>query len=241
MKIITVNVNKGGAGKTTLAYNLAEYLTLDHRVLVLDFDDSANLTHRYGQFTNLNNTIINLFENGDVTPLNIKHNLDIIAGHSSVEQLKERLNSRRQREIIFGKWLAKNEKTLSEKYDYIVIDTENDEGLLTQNAIIVSDMVIGVAEASKDSFLALIGLQTFVNEINTDFDTNAKLAFVANKINRSEKASNELMQNLSNYQEYKGYLPRRTKFTEDSPIISLDDKELKQHITSLFDNLLEVM
>ncbi|CAK1228577.1 ParA family protein [Fructobacillus evanidus] len=238
MKIITINVNKGGAGKTTLAYNLAEFLKQDHRVLLMDFDDSANLTHRYGHFTNLNQTVINLFENGDVKPIALKNNLDLIAGHSTVEQLKERLNTRRQREIIFGKWLAQNEQELTDKYDYLIIDTENDEGILTQNALIVSDLVIGVAEASKDSFVALLDLKQFVSELNQDFDVQAKLTFVANKINLSENASKELLEELHHYQEYRGYLPRRTKLADDAPIIECHDQGLINQLTRVFEEVL---
>lgn len=237
MKIITVNVNKGGAGKTTLAFNLAEYLKQDKKVLLLDFDDSANLTHRYGQFTNLNNTIINLFENGDVTPVHISDNLDLIAGHSSAEQLKERLIARRKREYIFGKWLAQNEEELTKKYDYIIVDTENDEGILTQNAIIVSDLVVGVSEASKDSFLALMDLKKFVKDLNDDFDSETKLAFVANKINLSENASKDLLEELSNYSEYLGYLPRRTKIADDKPIVDSQDNTLKAQVKNIFEQI----
>ena len=36
MKILTININKGGTGKTTLSHNLAEYLAKDNRVLDVD-------------------------------------------------------------------------------------------------------------------------------------------------------------------------------------------------------------
>lgn len=241
MKIITVNVNKGGAGKTTLAFNLAEYLKTNHRVLLLDFDDSTNLTNRYGHYTNLNNTVVNLFENGDVSPIKLADNFDLIAGHSSVEQLKERLNSRRRREYIFGKWLALNEEALSEKYDYIVIDTENDEGILTQNALIVSDLVLGVAEASKDSFLALVALKKFVQELNDDFNSETKLALIANKINLSENASKDLLAELQGYPEYLGYLPRRTKIADDKAVFSTTDEVLKEQLRAIFEKVIEVV
>ncbi|MDF7637307.1 ParA family protein [Leuconostocaceae bacterium ESL0958] len=240
MKIITINVNKGGAGKTTLAYNLAEYLKQDQRVLLMDFDDSTNLTHRYGHYTNLNQTVINLFENGDVTPINLSKNLDLIAGHASVEQLKERLNTRRRREYILGKWLGLNEESLTAKYDYIVIDTENDEGILTQNALIVSDLILGVAEAAKDSFMALIALKNFVQELNEEFATNAKLAFIANKINFSENASKALLEDLNEYPEYLGYLPRRTKIADEKPIFGTNDTALQKQVRGIFTRILEV-
>ncbi|WP_460059508.1 ParA family protein, partial [Pseudolactococcus yaeyamensis] len=69
MKIITINVNKGGAGKTTFAHNFAEYLKQNYRVLLLDFDDSANLTNRYGYFDKLENTVISLFEQTVARPV----------------------------------------------------------------------------------------------------------------------------------------------------------------------------
>lgn len=168
-------------------------------------------------------------------------NFDLIAGHSSVEQLKERLNSRRRREYIFGKWLALNEEELSKKYDYIVIDTENDEGILTQNALIVSDLVLGVAEASKDSFLALVALKKFVKELNDDFNSEIKLALIANKINLSENASKDLLAELQSYPEYLGYLPRRTRIADDKAVFSTTDEVLKEQLRAIFEKVIEVV
>ncbi|UYT10105.1 AAA family ATPase [Lactococcus garvieae] len=45
MKILTTNLNKGGVRKTTFSHNFAEWLALNgNRCLVLDTDDSRNLT-----------------------------------------------------------------------------------------------------------------------------------------------------------------------------------------------------
>lgn len=245
MKIITINVNKGGPGKTTFAKRFAEYLRRTKRVLLLDFDDSANLTNCYGYFDNYENTIINLFDKGNATPVNVAHNLDLIAGHREVELLKEKVNSKRRREELFGRWLAENESELESKYDYIIIDTENDEGILTQNAIIVSDLVIGIAEASKDSFLALSNLREFVNDLNHDFDGNTQLAFVANKINLAERASIELLEDLQEYPEYIGYLPRRTILTDETPIFSgkliASHQIVREQMCQVFEHVLSLL
>ncbi|TYC47991.1 ParA family protein [Weissella muntiaci] len=239
MKIITVNVNKGGAGKTTLSFNMAEYMRKESRVLLLDFDDSANLTNRYGYFQNMENTVIDLFDKKQVTPIHAAENLDLIAGHREVELLKERLSSRRRREYIFGSWLAENEEWLADNYDYIIIDTENDEGILTLNAIVVSDVVIGVAEASKDSFLGLVSLRKFVTDLNKEFEGNTQLLFVANKIS-NDNPSKDLIEDLSEYEEYAGYMPQRTILKDNKSIFSSKnyrDKAVANQMAELFAGL----
>jgi len=245
MKIITVNINKGGPGKTTFSDKFSEYLRKKYRVLVLDFDDSANLTNRYGHFEKQENTIISLFTGGAVEPVTVAENLDLIAGHRDVEILKEKVNTKRRREEIFGKWLAENEAELESKYDYIIIDTENDEGILTQNAIIVSDLVVGLAEPSKDSFIALNSLRDFVNDLNHDFDGNTQLAFVANKINLAERASKDLLEDLSEFPEYVGYLPRRTILADETPLFSrkLNSSQMavKEQVSELFEKVLALL
>lgn len=221
MRIITMNVNKGGAGKTTLAHNFAEYLALEHPVLLLDFDDSANLTHRYGNFKNMENTVISLFDTGFAQPINVNFNLDLIAGSPKVEMLKERVFSKRRREELFGRWIAANYEQLEKNYDYIVIDTENDEGILTTNAILVSDCVVGVAEPSKDSVKALPNLREFVNDLNHDFETEISVAFVANKIDLSENSSKDLIKAMQEEDDYMGYLPRRTFLLDNEVVASM--------------------
>ncbi|CUW04836.1 ParA [Leuconostoc inhae] len=210
--------------------------------MLLDFDDSVNLTHRYGQYPVMANNVINLFEKGEVSPIKISDNLDLIAGHKDVALLKQRLNERRRREYIFGNWLANHEAELIASYDYVIVDTENDEDILTLNALLVSDIVVGVGEPSKDSFLALLSLQHFVKVLNEEFKATAQLVMVGNKINLSENNSKELLEDLSNYPEYIGYMPERTALANETSVFSNDshNKLVRKQLTNLFDKLCDV-
>lgn len=239
MKILTVNINKGGTGKTTFAYNYAEYLSQTHRVLLMDFDDSCNLTGRYNVTPLEENTIVSLFDKECVTPISVKSNLDLICSFYGVDALKERQNQRRRREYTLGKWLAKSYNELCQQYDYIVIDTENDEGILTINALIVSDVVIGIAEPSKDAVSALATLKYFVNDLNNDFDSCTRVYYLGNRINFSENASKDFLSVLENKDEYIGYLPRRTAIAEDISVFNNQkaDEQLKLYISQVFDDI----
>ena len=88
MKILTININKGGTGKTTLSHNLAEYLAKDNRVLLMDFDDSCNLTGRYNVTPKEENTIISLFDKEYVEPIKVRENLDLICSYYGVDFLE---------------------------------------------------------------------------------------------------------------------------------------------------------
>lgn len=239
MKILTVNINKGGTGKTTLAFNYAEWLSRKNKVLLMDFDDSCNLTGRYDIVPAEENTIISLFDKEYVKALKIKENLDLICSFHGVSLLKERQNGRRRREYTLGKWIAKNYKELSSKYDYVIIDTENDEAILTINAIIVSDVVLGIAEPSKDSVEGLIKLKYFVNDLNNDFEATTKLFFIGNRINFSENSSKEFIEALAKKDEYLGYIPRRTIIGDDVAVFNNNkaDKKLLEELENFFEKI----
>lgn len=239
MKILTININKGGTGKTTLAHNFAEYLSQKHKVLLLDLDDSCNLTGRYDVSPIEDNTIISLFDKNYVEALKIKDNLDLICSTYGVDALKERQNARRRREYTLGKWIAQNYDELSNKYDYIVIDTENDEGILTQNALIVSDLIVAIAEPSKDAVSALIKLKYFVNDLSNDFKINPRLIYLGNRINFNENSSKDFIKALELKQEYLGYIPRRTVIGDDLSIYDNPkvDKNLLVEVNNLFEKL----
>ena len=241
MKILTVNINKGGTGKTTLSFNLAQYLAKNNKVLLMDFDDSCNLTGRYNVVPEEKNTIISLFDKEYVEPIEITTNLHLVASYFGVDSLKERQNNRRRREYTLGKWIAKNYDKLSSSYDYIIIDTENDEAILTINALIVSDVVLGIAEPSKDAVEALIKLKYFVNDLNNDFDSNAKIFYLGNRINFSESSSKEFLQALEKKSEYLGYIPRRTIIAGDVTVFDNPkaDKLLIKELEILFSKIKE--
>ncbi|KXT62781.1 hypothetical protein SGADD02_02255 [Streptococcus gallolyticus] len=49
-------------------------------------------------------------------------------------------------------WLGDHYDNLAQQFDVIIIDTHNDESLVTANFIAVSDIVLAVSDASKNAY-----------------------------------------------------------------------------------------
>lgn len=258
MKILTTNLNKGGVRKTTFSHNFAEWLALNgNRCLVLDTDDSRNLTLRYlEEPIAYENTIVSLYERHEVTPITVKKSIDLIAGSKEVAHLKQRLITVRKRELIFFKWIEKNYESLASRYDYIVIDTENDEGILTENSLIVSDVVVGITDTSMDGYEALLELRELVNDLNRDFDNEAEVLFIAGGISPGnhpkdqEKSTRELLEVLEPEKEYIGSFKRKTAMAttetmfeqaKNSPRFASEHKEYISNLEKLFISVKEVL
>lgn len=164
MKVITVGVQKGGPGKTSVAANLAGVLsTLDLRTLVIDLDSQAQLAGAVGaqelleyddEGNLLNLSSAHLLAPGrggkvalaDVVIRTPFENLDLVPASTELEQ------ARRELENNPAMGLRALEKALSPEamaeadldYDWIVIDTSPKLDMLLDNALVASDYVLPV-------------------------------------------------------------------------------------------------
>lgn len=65
-------------------------------------------------------------------------------------------------------WFSEHYEELAAQFDVILIDTHNDESLVTANFIAVSDMVLAVSDASLNGFRAWLSLKKFVEFIKNE-------------------------------------------------------------------------
>ncbi|MDP7321077.1 MAG: ParA family protein [Bacteriovoracaceae bacterium] len=146
-KVIALMNQKGGVGKTTMAYNVAHALnSTGKKVLCLDMDPQFNFSMLFGQEqsdSNIHHLLINSIRElkslhspiliSDVL-VKSKTGIDLIpAGQelSGFELSVAGINAPRQ--LILKKFLEKN--NLLERYDYIVIDGPPTLGLLVVNIL----------------------------------------------------------------------------------------------------------
>lgn len=142
-KIVSFINQKGGVGKTTTCVNMASYLAvMGKRVLLLDLDPQGNASSSLGVEKEGAKTIYNVIVDDNIIEeviLKSKvENLDLIPSSVDLAGAEIELVQFNNREKIIKKILA----GVKNSYDYICIDCPPSLGLLTVNALTASDSVI---------------------------------------------------------------------------------------------------
>src|SRR5579884_2383959 len=135
VRVITASNNKGGVTKTTTTVNLAYGLAREgRRVLVVDTDAQSNSTYsllgNLDQEPTLFDVLINGTKMADAVVATQQENLFLVPGSINLSAADLLMASAAGRERKLARALA----PIKDEYDYVLIDTPPNLGVLTVNA-----------------------------------------------------------------------------------------------------------
>ncbi len=217
-KVIAFLNQKGGVGKTTLAFNTASALKAKgHKVLCLDMDPQANLTHlfdvvdpRYSLFHLLINQVREL--KALHAPVNMagvlktKNGMDLLPSSQDLSGLELTVAGiTAPRQLILKKFIE-NERILH-RYDYIIIDGPPTLGLLVVNILCACH---GVMVPFRPDGLSRKGLGHFYDILDQIEDMGVTqipevLAHIPNLMDTRRKQENDDLEQIKDdVREYWG-------------------------------------
>ncbi len=188
MIVIPVVNQKGGCGKTTTAVNLSYALALEgHKVLLVDFDPQANATYSLGitpksTITDLlEHTIANTDYNlQEVLINNRTENMDVIPSSIGLSAIEQMLSTYENKLHILKHTFSRYPMN----YDYCIIDCPPNLGILTLNALMVSDYAIVPLEVCG---LSLEGVNNLKEVLGMLFSFQKKIPVVFYLITKYDK------------------------------------------------------
>lgn len=193
-RAVSVSLQKGGVGKTTLAINLADALVArGNDVLLVDLDQQGNATEGVG--------MSDVYESGsphvgdvltDTDPVDVREvvrerespdggeTFDVLPANVDLDQAEDKI-----RNSTFGMlWVQRRivDPLLGEEYDYLVMDSPPNLGPLSDAALIGTQHVIVpllMSEPSVSGFERMWShqIQPIRNEVDLDL-----LAIVPNDL-----------------------------------------------------------
>jgi chromosome partitioning protein len=155
-KTISINIQKGGCGKSTTVQALAGSLTKKgFKCLVIDLDPQGNLTFS-SEVQEVKYTVYELLKGecsfNEVVQMNKYY--DIVPANISLSKAEQEFNEIVLRDIL---------EPIKERYDYILIDTPPNLGVLSICSLVAADYLISPIEPS---FYAFQGLEMLYETIN---------------------------------------------------------------------------
>lgn len=141
--------HKGGVGKTSSVLNIGAQLSKKHRVLLIDLDSQANLTHTLSQGKEHKETIYDALKGitKELPIVKVSDKLSYVPSCLDLSGAELELSTQAGAQCILRELLENFEEKAEKlaglyKYDYCLIDCPPSLSLLTVNALTASDFVL---------------------------------------------------------------------------------------------------
>lgn len=233
-KIIAVCNQKGGTGKTTSSINLAAYLAIAGKtVLLIDLDPQANATSGSGinKHDVAKSTYHILLEELEIKAIIQKtsiSNFFIAPSNLDLTGAEVELVGSLGREYRLKRALAKEK----DNFDFIIIDSPPSLGLLTINALCAADSVLVPVQCEYYALEGVTQLSHTIELVKENLNPNLKVEGVLlTMADFRTNLTKEVIQEARNFFKEKVYatvIPRNVRLTEAPSFgkpIALYDKE----------------
>jgi chromosome partitioning protein len=170
-KTLVLSNNKGGVTKTTTAVNLGYGLAREgRRVLVVDTDAQSNSTYsllgNLDQEPTLFDVLINGTKMADAVVPTQQENLFLVPGSINLSAADLLMASAAGRERKLARALA----PIKDEYDYVLIDTPPNLGVLTVNAFVACTHVIIPIALTTYALIGISILESTMQELRENLD-----------------------------------------------------------------------
>ncbi|TGM89093.1 chromosome partitioning protein ParA [Leptospira levettii] len=172
--VLAISNQKGGEGKTTISLYLAEALSENHKVLLIDWDPQANATQLF-----LNDDVTSIMDYlgyrgkkpRNIEPLikTVAKNFDLLPSTLELANLTtpyERDDFELLKEAILP---------LRSNYEYIIIDCPPSLGLILENALICADYILVPIQTRAFSLQGIRDLYETIQKIQRKANQRLKL------------------------------------------------------------------
>jgi chromosome partitioning protein len=217
--VLAVTNQKGGVGKTTIAFNLAKGLAKRGKsVLAIDNDPQGNLTTAVlADPETLTADVLKIFdEKVDFeSPQIVSKNFYFIGATIALAEVAEK-----SIDIIF--LLKEYLDSIKDQYDYVIIDCLPSFGHLNLAALNASDYVIVPTKAAPFALHGLVSLLKNIKKAQVRLNPDLKIAGIVLNLMERTNIHKELEENLrDNYGDmvFKTHLDKGIKY-EESPFFN---------------------
>lgn len=219
MRVLTVGNHKGGCGKTTTSTNIAAYLAVNgKKVLLIDLDPQGAATLGLGiDKKTLGRQMYDVMHGG-VALLDIAHStetpgLEVAPCDLKLITIEHEIDAQPGREFVLKERL----EGLSNKYDYVVIDTPPNLSLLTLNGLIACDELIIPVQCEYYALEGVDQLQVTLSILKNRLGRDPKIRVLLTMFDARTKLSKEVAENVREYFHEKVFatvIPRSIKLAE---------------------------
>ena len=234
MITIAITNQKGGVGKTTIAFNLSQILASKRgtSVIAIDNDPQGNMTSSFLENpAELSANILDLYDGNPLEPVQISKSLYFIGSNITLAPVAER-----NFQIIFKlkEGIEKlNQKKAHTKFDYAIIDCLPSFGHLHLAALNAADYVLIPVKPAPYALAGLKDLFATIKKAKKYFNPGLKiLGIIINQVDGRkpimEREMEEVLRETYGEMALKARINKRVKVEEcpafQKPITTYDPK-----------------